>query len=263
MNRREGYSEGVNNSEDGCPQTSKFYDEMAGSKYEEGYSSPLCLAEDEIVRRILCSHIQPQDRIVDIGCGSGLATRLLKHPQDQVFQFDISHQMSYLAKQNCPESNTVQADQHGIPLPDNWADAVVSLYGPFSYSLNPIKALNKYRRILKPGGDLIIMPYSFRARDNWFVGGFSTAVNNDIPKLWYKQPALEELFSLIFQDVRVRGINYDGNFANDTVDRMRDDPVGDINWVELVSRTDSVMQNYLPAEFARHIIVEARKSTNY
>lgn len=106
-------------------------------------------------------------------------------------------------------------DMHHLPLPDDRFDTLISFYGPMSYSLNPQALIQEFARVVKPGGSLIVMPYTKRAGEartasilerKVLTGDYSTATNPNIEKVFYSTEMLEELFK-DFDDVQITGIN--------------------------------------------------------
>jgi ubiquinone/menaquinone biosynthesis C-methylase UbiE len=95
-------------------------------------------------------------RVLDVGCGSGWATRLLAEyaVNGRVTGIDISDEMVNLARESSrshPNTDFEVASAEQLPFPDNeftHAFSMESLY----YYLNIPKALKEIQRVLKPGG---------------------------------------------------------------------------------------------------------------
>ena len=95
--------------------------------------------------------------ILDAGCGSGPLLEALRGKDAVVSGFDLSPAMVELARQRLGEDEDVRVADLGAPLPypDDTFDLVVA-----SLSLHYVKdwasALAELRRVLKPGGRLIV-----------------------------------------------------------------------------------------------------------
>ena len=95
-------------------------------------------------------------KLVEFGCGTGFYTQVLVGKADTVVATDISQGMLALAKERIKATNvTFQVeDCQATSLPDEVFDtAFISLVIHFT---EPEKTLAEMRRILKPGGTLII-----------------------------------------------------------------------------------------------------------
>ena len=95
--------------------------------------------------------------ILDAGCGSGPLMEALRGKDAVVSGFDLSPAMVELARQRLGEDADVRVADLGAPLPytDDTFDLVVA-----SLSLHYVKdwasALAELRRVLKPGGRLVV-----------------------------------------------------------------------------------------------------------
>ena len=95
--------------------------------------------------------------ILDAGCGSGPLMEALRSKDASVSGFDLSPAMVELARERLGEDADLKVADLGAPLPypDDAFDRVVA-----SLSLHYVKdwasALAELRRVLKPGGRLIV-----------------------------------------------------------------------------------------------------------
>ena len=92
-------------------------------------------------------------KILDVGCGAGSYTGILKlyRPQLKVYGVDISRAAIKKAKKDFPNINFVIASTDRLPFPDGFFDAVV-MKCVLEHLKDPDKALVEVRRVLKPGG---------------------------------------------------------------------------------------------------------------
>jgi SAM-dependent methyltransferase len=107
--------------------------------------------------------IEPGERILDLGCGTGvLIQRLLQvTPEIQVFGIDPCAEMLEIAKQKLPESVDLKVSSaDNLPFPSNYFDVVVST-SAFHYFRDPSQALQEAKRILKRNGRLVITDWCY------------------------------------------------------------------------------------------------------
>lgn len=247
-------------------RVAEFYDSETNG-YDTGYSTPLCQAEDEVLVHLIRDMVG--NKVADIGCGTGAFLKYFQ-PADYV-GFDISHQMVNEAKKKYGRMFMV-ADMHHLPLPDNRFDTLISFYGPMSYSLNPQALIQEFARVIKPGGSLMVMPYTKRAGEartapildrKILTGDYSTATNPDIKKVFYSTEMLKELFKG-FDDVQITGINFAAN-GIEHVDGvlqgvLKKEPLSaEFYRKYMLWELDNIEEKNRPVEFARHALVMAKK----
>jgi len=132
--------------------------------------------------------VKPTDRIVDVACGTGdltlkFAAALtaanntgsgrwpILPPRDQLLGIDFTFEMLPLARRKAREHRSDRVPSAGemihwlcgdataLPLPDASADVVSIAFGIRNVN-NPAAAVHEFRRILRPGGRLIILEFS-------------------------------------------------------------------------------------------------------
>lgn len=202
----------------------QVYDAEA-PQYDGDYSDPTTLACDALVmeriREVLQSFSTSTNRpvrILDVGCGTGIVPRSIPELQGNRFQYsgiDVSEGMLAEARRHLPTNVDLrQADMHDAQfIEDTSIDALLSIYGPFSYSLEPERLIEEFARTVRPDGRIILMPYSVRLGAG-VLTGFSTAYSEETQKLFYTKETITKLLqeSGYFTEVRVIGINYLGYF---------------------------------------------------
>ncbi|MDS0221829.1 methyltransferase domain-containing protein [Haloarcula sp. S1AR25-5A] len=103
--------------------------------------------------------LSPDDKVLDVGCGTGFATEGLLEHVDTVYGLDQSpHQLSK-AFEKFGKFGDVRyhlGDAERLPFKDNSFDAVWSS-GSIEYWPNPVDALAECRRLTKPGGKVLIV----------------------------------------------------------------------------------------------------------
>lgn len=124
---------------------------------------------DRIVER---ADLRASDRVVDVGAGTGLLALAAARRCEQVWAIDISPAMCRVLKAKAAARSVrnltvVKASAMRLPLPDDSVDAVVSNY--CYHHLNDgdkLVALTEARRVLRPGGRLVLGDMMFRVRVN-------------------------------------------------------------------------------------------------
>jgi ArsR family transcriptional regulator len=109
----------------------------------------------------LALRLTPAITIADLGAGEGLVSQLLARRARQVWCIDNSPRMvevgTELAKKNGLENLTYKlGDIEQVPLPDKSVDLAI-LSQALHHAQHPQAAVNEAHRILKPGGQVLIL----------------------------------------------------------------------------------------------------------
>jgi len=102
--------------------------------------------------------LRPGDRVLDVGCGTGaLLGRLAEsHPAALLSGVDPVPEMLAVARERVPaEVELREGWAERIPFAEEQFDVVVSC-NMFHYVQRPVDALREMRRVLRPGGRLIV-----------------------------------------------------------------------------------------------------------
>src|SRR3989338_6407466 len=100
---------------------------------------------------------------LEVGCGTGEGLLMLKEKTNgTIVGIDISEEMLKRAKEklNKRNINLKKANVESIPYNDETFDVVMSTES-FHHYVNPKRAINEMKRVLKKGGDLIITDANF------------------------------------------------------------------------------------------------------
>lgn len=136
--------------------------------------------------------------VLDIGCGTGTATRLIKehYPQAAVYGIDIDPAILNIAKRKAAKAGLTITYQQGnaekLPFPDAFFDVVTSTL-MFHHLKRPTKEgmLQEVRRILKPKGTFVLA--DFGKPMHWFghlFGWFTAHVEHGKENIAGQLPAL-------------------------------------------------------------------------
>jgi SAM-dependent methyltransferase len=96
--------------------------------------------------------LQPGKRVLELGCGTGLFTRMLAPVGVHLTSIDISSELLRTARGKSPELSFILADAHELPFAENTFDAVIG--SSVLHHLQARLALQEIRRVTRPGGRL-------------------------------------------------------------------------------------------------------------
>ncbi len=93
--------------------------------------------------------------LLDAGCGSGLFSSLAIETGAEVTGIDAAAGLLELARKRNPQNNFLEEDLEALPFKDNSFD-VVAGFNSFQYAGSFEKAVLEAKRVLRPGGKLVI-----------------------------------------------------------------------------------------------------------
>jgi arsenite methyltransferase len=128
--------------------------------------------------------IVPGEAVLDIGCGAGVDSLVAAHlvgPAGRVVGVDVTEEMIIRAQANLELTGLTNvrfevASAEVLPCADREFDVIIS-NGVFNLSVDKERALREVRRVLKPGGRLMLadmvlvqeLPKDKAAKvENWF-----------------------------------------------------------------------------------------------
>jgi ubiquinone/menaquinone biosynthesis C-methylase UbiE len=116
------------------------------------------------------SHIEYQD-LLDCGCGTGPMISLL-HDKDSSRHYvglDITPKMIEVAKsKNLKGTEWIVGDCEALPFEDESFDVIICT-NSFHHYPNPQKFFDNVKRVLRPGGRLILQDYTAPAPILWLM----------------------------------------------------------------------------------------------
>lgn len=127
----------------------------AAHDYDSKWSFYVDATTRETIARM---KLQPDDRVLDIGCGTGeLLTRLAaKYPTARLAGLDPVPEMLEIARGKLSAKVDLQVGwANALPWPDGRFDVVVSC-NMFHYITHPVDAMREMERVLRPGGRIVI-----------------------------------------------------------------------------------------------------------
>ncbi len=122
----------------------------------EPYARTRLFPSDDI--RALADYLQPGEKVLDIGCGTGRLWAALKDKQVDYLGVDSSIEEIKIAKRDYPEGNFQIADALNLPLADNSFDKVYSIAVLHHLPSKEyrLQFLREAKRVLKPAGKLTL-----------------------------------------------------------------------------------------------------------
>lgn len=134
----------------------EYYENEAG-KYNKSHGSDLHGTEYNIrtyYRKVFQRHLSPDLSVVEIGCGTGRFSRLIRESTERLVSTDFSMPMLQQGLGTAPVQ--VCADSQNLPFRDDRFDVCVGVT-TFSYVPDKVKALQSIKQVLKPGGRIILI----------------------------------------------------------------------------------------------------------
>jgi SAM-dependent methyltransferase len=107
---------------------------------------------EEAVRRV---GIQRGQRVLEVGCGSGVFLRLAADKGATVFGVDASEALLELARARVPEADLCLGDMQFLPYEDDTFDLVAG-FNSFFFADDMVAALREAGRVARPGAPVVI-----------------------------------------------------------------------------------------------------------
>lgn len=99
------------------------------------------------------------EKVLDLGCGAGWASRMLSEAGVRTFGLDLSRRGLRKAKGVAPEASFVFGDGYSLPFKEGSLDGAV-LSEVLEHLVDPGGVLSEVHRVLRPGGRLVVsVPY--------------------------------------------------------------------------------------------------------
>lgn len=180
----------------------------------EGFDEPLLDA----------AGITGEDRVLDLGCGSGQTTRraALRAPRGHVLGLDLSGPMlaearSRAEREGVANVSFAQGDAQVHPFGAGAFDAAVSRYGVMFFA-DPVAAFGNVGRALRPGGRLAFVCPADAALNGWVTA--MASLREVLPVGDFGQPGLPGMFSLAAPD-RIGDVLTAAGFAGIDVNQVQ------------------------------------------
>ena len=107
---------------------------------------------EEAIRRV---RVTPGQRVLDIGCGTGVFLRLLADNGAKPFGLDASEALLEIAGQRAPEADLRVGEMELLPYDDDSFDLDTG-FNSFFFAADLVAALREAGRVAKPGAPVLI-----------------------------------------------------------------------------------------------------------
>lgn len=145
--------------------------DLAAAGYQSLWGTQLAPAQAEAMAQ---AALEPGELVVDVACGTGTtaieaAGRV--SPGGQVVGVDLSDRMVEAARsrarqERCANTRFERMDAERLELPDDSFDAALCVLG-LMYVPDPGRAIAEMRRVLRPGGRMVLAVWGERRRCGW------------------------------------------------------------------------------------------------
>ncbi len=121
----------------------------------------LMLSLDEEILTELMSYLDLKNKVIaDVGCGTGRHwDNFLHHQPEKLLGFDVSKGMLDMLKKKFPKAQTHHLINDKLSELDNESCDIVFSTLTIAHIKNAADVLQEWKRVLKPGGQIIITDY--------------------------------------------------------------------------------------------------------
>ena len=166
--------------------------DLAAAGYEPLWRAQLADAQTALMA---AAALAPGERVIDVACGTGLvafeAARAVG-PSGRVVGIDLSGHMVDRSSRRAAEHRVDHAsfarmDAERLELPDAGFDVALCALG-LMYMPDPERAVREMRRVVRPGGRLVLAVWGERARCGWaaLFGIVEAEVASEVCPLFFR-----------------------------------------------------------------------------
>jgi ubiquinone/menaquinone biosynthesis C-methylase UbiE len=145
--------------------------DLAVNDYEAAWQAQLAPAQAKLLQ---WASLAPGERVLDVACGTGLvsfAAAQAVGTSGEVVGVDLSGHMVDAARRRAQEQRVCNAsfarmDAEQLALPDASFDVALCALG-LMYVPEPEQAVREMRRVLRPGGRMVLAVWGERSRCGW------------------------------------------------------------------------------------------------
>jgi ubiquinone/menaquinone biosynthesis C-methylase UbiE len=156
------------------------YDSWISSSFPDQYT---------VYNEVLTDHLAPEDRVLEIGTGTGKITMPLAESANHIVGVDISPGMIAVAeeKRRAAGIDNIEfhvADAYGLPFEEGSFDKVIAV-NVLQILKEPERVVAEAVRVLRPGGEFLNITYCYRDSSIWDLFKLARwAIRFGIPRYW-------------------------------------------------------------------------------
>jgi demethylmenaquinone methyltransferase/2-methoxy-6-polyprenyl-1,4-benzoquinol methylase len=157
-------------------------------------------------KTVRLAQVKPGERVLDVACGTGELTRAFRSMTDasRVVGLDYTREMLDIAERKDLKSiEYIHGDAMALPFEDASFDVLSIAFGIRNVQ-EPARAIGEFRRVLAPGGRLVILEFSrprnpiIRAGNDFYCGWLmprtATLISKDKSGAYFYLPKSVESF---------------------------------------------------------------------
>lgn len=166
--------------------------DLAAQAYEPLWQAQLAGVQAELLD---CAALAPGEHVLDVACGTGLVALAAADcvgPSGRVSGIDLSGKMVDVAQRRAQSLGLANVDfarmdAENLDLPDASFDVVLCALG-LMYMPDPERAVQEMRRVLRPGGRVVIAVWGERSRCGWssVFAVVDAEVSSDVCPLFFR-----------------------------------------------------------------------------
>lgn len=118
--------------------------------------------------RFFRKFITPDSKVLEVGCGTGVFTEMLKTLCKSIVSTDIAEKMIIEAKKRNPDVNFKVADIEKLPFQDGEFDVVIGI-NSFSYVPNKDRGIKEVYRVLNKRGKFLLIDMNLLSPIYYFL----------------------------------------------------------------------------------------------
>ncbi len=141
----------------GAPDTNRVEFTRQAAGFQE---SKVLGASEQITPVLEAARLQPEDRVLDVGCGTGFLLLPAARTARQVVGVDVTPAMLEAARRRLEEAGVTnvtlrEANAEALPFAEDRFDAVLSRL-TLHHCADPVRVLQEMHRVCRPGGRLAL-----------------------------------------------------------------------------------------------------------